>query len=326
MDNPYAQTPDDAPASKPDLPPIPDDAPKAHLPPHKRNIFKGRFGVLGGLITIIAVVALIAYTSGIIPPVSEWYQPDHSQTLEQAYAAGAPRIDKTWTLDDYRAFQTYVESVDPDAYPRYDSTKSQALFRKVVRSVSEARENALPTWDPENIENASWELDDMTQRGSQSQTEASLKMMSIIAQCAMPYLQANNAREADYSLEMAHLMGAGMVAARGVATDPFFANMSADPRMANQFETMSSAITAHLEAVLADMTQTGFSDDERAVIARAILENGPALFEFLSPADQKRIIARTQEAIKKIDGKRTRPIMRQFAVKIERSHASTTAE
>ena len=327
MDNPYARTPDDTPASRPapNLPPVPDDAPEMPLPLHKQDLFKGRFGILGGIVTIIVVVALVVLYA-LHETDSERNRnkraADHSQTLEQAYASGAPRIDKPWTVDDYRAFQTYVKSLDANKYPRYNSPKSGALFRKVISSSTEATKNTAPIWDPNNIENASWEVEDIPVSTSDSQAEAPLNFMTVFAQCAMPYIDAHNTREAYYGIEIAHLTGTTLIATRELFTGPDIAAMRNDPEMAEFYRPMSSALETQLETTFSDMLIS--AKVEQTIIARYLLDNGPALFECLMQADQKKIVTQTRRTWSAMEDAKARDLISQFAVTIENIHAGAT--
>ncbi len=61
---------------------------------------------------------------------------DRSQTVLDASKAGAPTVDKIWTLDEYDQFFRYLSSLPDDVdYPMLSSDRSGQLFKTFLNSL-----------------------------------------------------------------------------------------------------------------------------------------------------------------------------------------------
>ena len=316
MDNVYRQARDDkqTPPETSDLPPVPEASDtqkmspearkKLYAPPETHSKFGNRpIGLLGGTVVILITVGYALLSSGMIPPIRDWYRPDHSQTLEQAYASGAPSVDQPWTFEEYRACQAYLESIDPKHYPRSGSKKSGKLFNHLLQTPTRMLDQAKRTGSEEDIRTAA-------------------ETGPILSACSRLYFEALGKGEGKYGTELAHLGGANLHYARML-----FALYDVPPERMDMIDQLTfSTLESTLKTFDEDVP---FSDEDRQIIGKYLVADGPGLFRLLKPSSQKIIIALAEETKQGMTGdlgsKSVRSLLGQFIKQIKHIHA-TSAE
>ncbi len=320
MDNVYQQARDDeqTPPETSDLPPVPEASDAREMSPDARkrsyaspeedgNFLKRPMGVLGSIVVILIVVGYALLSSDMIPPIREWHRPDHSQTLEEAYASGAPRIDKTWSLNDLRTFITYVDSIEPDRYPRYGSEKSGQLFQKFLESSLVLAEDGTPRNGRPGPAN---------------------NIILVAVELLMTYSRANDAREANYVTEIAHLIGVQLAASESVITGGTFDHFDPnDPRDVESIASARAGITMTLEGTLGFLANPAMGREESRIIASYLLDHGVSMFRFLSPGKQEKILAIAEEVWRSLphDASARKP-MGQFISQTKQIHAASAED
>jgi hypothetical protein len=320
MDNVYRQARDDeqTPPETSDLPPVPEASDAQVMSPEalkkfyassetNGNFLKRPIGLFGSIVVVLAIVGYSLLEVGMIPPIRDWHRPDHSQTLEEAYAAGAPRVDQAWDLTDCQAFIAYVDSIEPDSYPCYASEKSGELFRKFIHSSLRLAEDGTPRNGRPGPAN---------------------DIMMVAVELLMTYARANDAGEANYALELSHLLSLQLAASESVISGGTFDHLDPDdPSQAPHLSAARSGVAMMLEGILECLKEPSLGPEESRVITASLLDHGLPMFRFLGPSKQEKVITIAESTWKSLPHRSSaRKSMGQFISQIKQIHAASAEQ
>jgi hypothetical protein len=232
---------------------------------------------------IILILLIFTFVCACETPVRE--KKDPSLTSAQSIKIGAPSIEKEWTAEDYKSFNNHLDSLPSIAYPKITSSKSKALFKKLVSSI-----NQPLLEDKKNPFN--------------ERILYCLKLQKNTTEILKKYgtaLQNGN----KYSNEVCYLMGLTIVNANQLIelADEFIPSLDSNShdyivRMKG-VEQMKTGLATQFEGALVCITETNiYIDADRTILTEYLVEYGLSLISFLKPSSKEALKLKLQKVIK----------------------------
>ncbi|MFH1730492.1 MAG: hypothetical protein ABIF82_02435 [Planctomycetota bacterium] len=236
---------------------------------------------------------------------------DHSQTTAEAVENGAPAATRPWLPTDYVKFDAYLAKMPRGSYPRFGSGKSGDLFKRVIES---ANQTILTNRDIH----------------VNSRMPMCLQMQSAVSNALKRYARAH-VSGTDYSTELVYLQGISLAMSREMLklVDEFL--LTVDPndgkhetRMAGHRQA-KSGVAMQLDGCLQSLQETHtYSSEERQVLCRYLLENGPTILRYLEQIVQREFQIKVGKVAKAERDKAVRGLLEQFLSAISGSGPAKT--
>jgi len=207
---------------------------------------------------------------------------DVSDTPREAVEKGAPSVENSWGPEDYAAFAGYLSKLTRDSYPRFNSTRSKALFMKLVDSVEQPifASNEVPF---------------------NRRMELALQMIDGANTALKTYCAAHNSG-IDYSTELMYLQGLVLSVTRQflVLVDEFIPTIDPNDgkyevRMQG-LRQLKRGIAEELSGAIVSMQETkAYSDSQRLILAKYLAREATAILHHLDQDARQELEGKVKE-------------------------------
>lgn len=214
-----------------------------------------------------------------------------------------PSIDKEWTIEDYKSFNNYLNTISLDSYPTLKNEKTKALFQKIISSdyKSFLRDEAIS----------------LDVKGPYM-----MNYQKNIGEVLSKYL-AGYAKGNDFGIELMHLEGTAIdISAEMIPMIREFMktldknDKTYQVRM-NGIKQMRLGLKQQLEGVWIIIRDTeNLSTEERIILSEYFLNAAVSILNFIDPADKKEFVTKVKKYIPFEPNQKVKTLLSQLLSKV----------